>query len=90
MAPHYIGETALIVRVTLPPALEELRRGAVSEAAHGLPAHVTLLHPFTPAGALDADLDARIAKALASRSGSTFRLAGPSHWPTTPSTGRAR
>ena len=44
--------SAVVVRVSLPDALERLRRRHVSGAAQGVPAHVTLLVPFMPAGLL--------------------------------------
>lgn len=47
-------ETALVLVVRLPPALEAVRRRSIADAAHGLPAHVTLLYPFAEEGQLDA------------------------------------
>jgi 2'-5' RNA ligase len=38
--------SAVIVRAQLPPGLERLRRRRVGNAAVGVPAHMTLLHPF--------------------------------------------
>jgi 2'-5' RNA ligase len=39
-------ESAVIIQVSLPPALERLRRAYVPVASLGVPAHVTLLYPF--------------------------------------------
>lgn len=41
-------ESAIIVRVELPAALERLRRAYVPVGLLGIPAHVTLLYPFIP------------------------------------------
>jgi 2'-5' RNA ligase len=43
--------SAVIVRARLPAGLERLRRASLSDAADGVPAHLTLLYPFVdPAG----------------------------------------
>ncbi len=41
-------ESAVIVAITLPPALELLRRRLTPTANDGVPAHVTVLYPFVP------------------------------------------
>ena len=74
-------DTALIVRVRLPERLEALRRRAIPDARRGLPAHVTLLYPFAPAEALDGDLRALLAGALAGVDAFRFELAGQGRWP---------
>lgn len=43
-------ESAVIVPLQLPPALERVRRAYVPVALLGVPAHVTLLYPFIPPG----------------------------------------
>ena len=53
--------TAVIVRVSLPVALERTRRMASPVAAVGVPAHITLLFPFLPASALDHAVRDRLA-----------------------------
>lgn len=45
-------ESAVIVRVGLPEALEGIRQRCVRTAGLGVPAHVTLLFPFVDPGAL--------------------------------------
>ncbi len=49
-------ETALVLVVRLPPALEALRLRSIADAQQGVPAHVTLLYPF----AGEAQLDERV------------------------------
>ncbi len=46
--PTWPPESAVIVAVSLPPALERLRVAYVPVASLGVPAHVTLLYPFIP------------------------------------------
>jgi 2'-5' RNA ligase superfamily len=41
-------ESAVIVRVSIPPAIERIRRRWDYAAAAGVPAHVTILYPFLP------------------------------------------
>ncbi len=77
------SETALIVTVRLPRALEAVRQRAVQDAGAGLRGHVTLLYPFVPPGALDSRLRARIAQVVAAHVTFSFRLTGPAHWPET-------
>ena len=48
--------TALVLVVTLPPALEELRRRWIADATSGVPAHATLLYPFAEEAQLSADV----------------------------------
>ena len=47
------GRTAIVVPITLPDALEAIRRDHVDNARLGVPAHVTLLFPFVPATTID-------------------------------------
>ncbi len=46
-------ETALVLVVALPPALEALRRRSIADAARGVPAHLTLLFPFADESQID-------------------------------------
>lgn len=60
-------QTALIVAVPeLERAVAEHRRRLDVAASWGVPAHVTVLYPFVPPDAVDAELIARLGKALAS------------------------
>ena len=51
----------MIVPVGIPPALAALRDAGDPMAARGVPAHVTVLFPFLPAGALTAAVRATLA-----------------------------
>ncbi len=74
-------ETALIVRVALPPRLEALRMRSVPEAAAGLPAHVTVAYPFAEADSIDDALVALIAEVVARHAPWTMRLVERRRWP---------
>jgi hypothetical protein len=45
-----VGDTAIIVPITLPEELARLRRAHDSMAARGVPAHVTILFPCIATG----------------------------------------
>ena len=52
------GRSAIVVPIALPDALEAIRRDHVDNAHLGVPAHVTLLFPFVPAGSIEpADIE---------------------------------
>jgi 2'-5' RNA ligase len=55
------GRSGLIVRIRLPPELEELRQHHDPMAHLGVPAHVTLLYPFLPSAQLTPAVRRRIA-----------------------------
>jgi len=59
--PDGVSESAIVVRVPVPPAIERLRRRWDRAARMGVPAHVTVLYPFVP----PADLDTSVRHALA-------------------------
>ena len=59
-------ETALVLVVSLPPALDALRLRSIEDASAGVPAHVTLLYPFAEEAQLDADV-LRLVAAVAAR-----------------------
>lgn len=75
------AETALIVHVRLPEALEAIRLAAIPNAARGLPAHVTMLYPFAPPAAHDGELRGAIARAVGGSRAFPYRLVGPARWP---------
>jgi len=54
--PDGVSESAVVVRVPVPPAVERLRRRWDRAARWAVPAHVTVLYPFVPAGDLDASV----------------------------------
>ena len=51
--PSAVSESAIVVRVRVPPAIDRLRRRWDRAAGLGVPAHVTILYPFMPPGELD-------------------------------------
>jgi len=50
--PTTVPVTAVVVRVSLPEALADIRRRHDPAAANGVPAHITLLFPFIPVARL--------------------------------------
>jgi 2'-5' RNA ligase len=76
-------QSAVIVRVGLPSALDRLRRRHVADAADGIPAHVTLLYPFIAPHALDRGVRATIASIARRHAAFDYVLGGPARWPDT-------
>jgi 2'-5' RNA ligase len=76
-------ETALIIAVRLPPALERLRQRGVRDASRGLPAHITLLYPFLGPSAIGAEVVASIRGVTDGVDAFTYRLVGRGIWPAT-------
>jgi 2'-5' RNA ligase len=74
-------DSALIIRVQLPPALEALRRQQVADASEGIPAHVTLLYPFAEPPAIDRDVRDLIGAIVERHHALTLRLGGLGRWP---------
>jgi 2'-5' RNA ligase len=60
------GSDVLIVVPEAEPAVAALRRRYDPAAAAGIPAHVTVIHPFAPAALLDDTLVETLAEAIAS------------------------
>lgn len=75
--------SAVIVRAQLPPGLERLRRRRVANAAAGVPAHMTLLHPFIEPAALDSAVRGCLAGVAARHAAFDYRQAGMAEWPDT-------
>jgi 2'-5' RNA ligase len=73
--------SAVIVRALLPPALERLRRRLVHNAADGVPAHMTLLHPFVDPDDLDGDVRRRLAAVAERHPAFDYRQSGMATWP---------
>jgi 2'-5' RNA ligase len=73
--------SAVIVRATLPPALERLRRRSVRVALVGVPAHLTMLHPFVAPVRLRADVRRRLASVAAATRPFDYHLRGAEAWP---------
>ena len=75
--------SAVIVRASLPAALERLRRASVGDAADGVPAHLTMLYPFVAPARLDAEVRVRLAGVAGRHLPFDYRLSGPATWPDT-------
>ena len=73
--------SAIIVRARLPAPLERARRSSVSEAARGLPAHLTLLYPFVEPSRLDAAVRRTVAAVAERRAPIDYLLTGIARWP---------
>ncbi len=74
-------DTALIIPVVLPGALDSLRRRATPDATEGLSPHVTLLYPFERPEALDDGIRGHLKGILAGHRPFSFRLVKRGEWP---------
>jgi 2'-5' RNA ligase len=59
------GQSAIILRVPVPPPIERLRRAHDPSASVGIGAHVTVLYPFLHVSRLDAAVRNRLAGIVA-------------------------
>ena len=75
------GESAIIVPVTVPVAVNRLRDRMDPSAAQGVPAHVTLIYPFMPPDGLKDDVRRRIEQIISSEASFPFRLTSVRRWP---------
>src|SRR5262245_15434117 len=57
-----MGESAIVVRIRVPAAIDRLRRAYDRSAALGVPAHVTILYPFLARSELAPDVRERVAE----------------------------
>jgi 2'-5' RNA ligase len=73
--------SAVIVRAQLPAGLERVRRRLVGNAADGVPAHLTLLHPFIEPGVLGSEVRRRLGAVAARHPSFEYRLSGMATWP---------
>jgi 2'-5' RNA ligase len=73
--------SAVIVRAQLPGGLERLRRRRVANAAVGVPAHLTLLHPFIEPAGLDGAVRGRLRAVAARHAAFDYRQSGLAEWP---------
>jgi len=76
-----VGESAIIVPVQVPVAVNRLRDRMDPSAAQGVPAHVTLIYPFMPVDGLKDDVRRRIEQIVASEPAFSFTLASMGRWP---------
>jgi 2'-5' RNA ligase len=75
-------ESAIIVRASIPPAIERIRRRWDFAASVGVPPHVTILYPFLPPDELRADVRAELAVLAGSVEPFDVRFAAVGRWPT--------
>ena len=75
------GESAIIVPVTVPVAVNRLRDRMDPSAAQGVPAHVTLIYPFMPPDGLKDDVRRRIEQIIAAEPAFPFQLTSVRRWP---------
>jgi 2'-5' RNA ligase len=74
-------ESAIVVPVTLPPALERLRHRGTTAAASGVPAHVTILYPFLPAALLTSVIRDEVGRIASAERPFTAQFARVERWP---------
>jgi 2'-5' RNA ligase len=74
-------ESAIVVAVALPPALERLRRRGTEVAAWGVPAHVTILYPFVAPALLSASIREAVARIAHAEGAFTARFQRVERWP---------
>ena len=83
-APAAVAQTAFVVQVPEAETLvHELRQRFDPVALLGVPAHVTVLHPFMPPHAITPEVLARAAAALAGLAAFDFRLSRVARFPGT-------
>jgi 2'-5' RNA ligase len=81
MAAPKEGESALIVPVALPAALEQLRDRFDPSATQGVPGHITLLYPFMPQGDQQDEVLTRVAQIATAVPAFSFTLGRVQRWP---------
>jgi 2'-5' RNA ligase superfamily protein len=74
-------ESAIVVRIALPPALERLRHRSTQVAAWGVPAHVTILYPFVPPALLSPSIRDAVARMASAEDRFTVRFEHVRRWP---------
>jgi 2'-5' RNA ligase len=75
------AESAVVVRLPIPTALERIRRRQDWAAGVGVPAHVTLLYPFVDPHALDARVRRELAAIAARHEPFHVRFERVGRWP---------
>jgi 2'-5' RNA ligase len=75
------GESAVIVPVQVPVAVNRLRDRMDPSAAQGVPAHITLLYPFMAPELLKDDVRRRLEEIVAGEPAFPFELTSVERWP---------
>jgi 2'-5' RNA ligase len=76
-------QTALVLEVRLPDALETLRLRSIADAPDGIPAHVTLLYPFADERQVDDAVVASVEAIVAHHAALTITLGEGRRFPDT-------
>ncbi|HEY5488747.1 MAG TPA: 2'-5' RNA ligase family protein [Candidatus Limnocylindrales bacterium] len=76
-----VGESAIIVPVNVPVAVNRLRERMDPSAADGVPAHVTLIYPFMPPSELKDDVRRRVEEIIAAEPAFPLVLASIARFP---------
>ena len=76
-----VGESAIIVPVSVPVGVNRLRERMDPSAADGVPAHVTLIYPFMPPSELKDNVRRRVEDIIAAEPAFPFVLASVGRWP---------
>lgn len=76
-----IGESAIIVPINVPVAVNRLRERMDPSAADGVPAHVTLIYPFMPPSELKDDVRRRVEEIVAAEPAFPLVLASIARFP---------
>jgi 2'-5' RNA ligase len=74
-------ESAIVVRVRVPAAIERLRRAHDRSARLGVPAHVTILYPFVAAADLTSAVREDVAAIAAEIRAFEVRFESAARWP---------
>jgi 2'-5' RNA ligase len=75
------AESAVVVRLPIPPALEHIRRRHDPVAGVGIPAHVTILYPFVAPDELDGRVRRELAEIAARHEPFQVRFERVGLWP---------
>jgi len=76
-----VGESAIIVPVSVPVAVSRLRERMDPSAGDGVPAHITLLYPFMPPSELKDDVRRRVEEIVEQEPSFPFVLGSVGRWP---------
>lgn len=76
-----VGESAIIVPVQVPVAVNRLRDRMDPSAAQGVPAHVTLIYPFMAVDGLKDNVRRRIEQIVGNEPAFSFTLGSVGRWP---------
>ena len=76
-----MGESAIVVRIRVPAAIERLRRAHDRSARLRVPAHITILYPFLPASELTPAVRREVAAIASEVRAFTVTFASAARWP---------